>query len=88
MFAEAASCGVPQIAGDSGGAAEAVLDGVTGRVIRNPRSVRDVASAIADVLADHDLRSRMQIASRQRAVNEFDYDVLAARLGVVLQVES
>jgi len=88
VFAEAASCGVPQIAGDSGGAAEAVLDGVTGRVIRNPRSVRDVASAIADVLADHDLRSRMQIASRQRAVNEFDYDVLAARLGVVLQVES
>ena len=88
VFAEAASCGVPQIAGASGGAADAVIDGVTGRVIRNPRSVSDVAKAIAELLADHDLRSRMQLASRARAVDEFDYDVLAARLSVVLQVES
>ena len=31
VFVEAAACGVPQVAGDSGGAAEAVVDGVTGR---------------------------------------------------------
>ena len=37
VFLEAAAAGVPQIAGDSGGAAEAVLDGVTGLVVRRPR---------------------------------------------------
>ncbi|MFM8908920.1 MAG: glycosyltransferase, partial [Actinomycetota bacterium] len=33
VFAEAAACAVPQIAGDSGGAAEAVVDGETGMVV-------------------------------------------------------
>ena len=36
VFVEAAACGVPQVAGDSGGAAEAVDDGVTGLVVRRP----------------------------------------------------
>ena len=36
VFLEAAACGVPQVAGDSGGAAEAVADGETGIVVRRP----------------------------------------------------
>ena len=36
VFVEAAACGVPQVAGDSGGAAEAVEDGETGIVIKRP----------------------------------------------------
>ena len=37
VFLEAAAAGVPQVAGDSGGASEAVLDGVTGLVVESPR---------------------------------------------------
>ncbi|NBU37734.1 MAG: glycosyltransferase, partial [Actinobacteria bacterium] len=36
VFVEAAACGTPQIAGDSGGSAEAVVDGETGFVMANP----------------------------------------------------
>ena len=36
VFLEAAAAGVPQVAGDSGGASEAVLDGVTGLVVARP----------------------------------------------------
>ncbi len=36
VFLEAAACGVPQVAGASGGAAEAVADGVTGTVVERP----------------------------------------------------
>src|SRR5581483_11536561 len=36
VFLEAAACGVPQVAGASGGAAEAVEDGVTGLVVGDP----------------------------------------------------
>ena len=36
VFLEAAAAGVPQVAGDSGGAAEAVVDGVTGLVVDEP----------------------------------------------------
>ena len=85
VFVEAAACGVPQVAGQSGGAAEAVLDGVTGYVVENPTDVAGLAARIANILDDDELRRSMAIASRERAVSEFDYDVLATRLGEVLQ---
>jgi phosphatidylinositol alpha-1,6-mannosyltransferase len=68
VFLEAAACGVPQVAGDSGGAAEAVADGETfERLLDDPHAAR-----------------RMGGAARRRAVAEFSYDVLARRLGVAL----
>ena len=36
VFLEAAAAGVPQVAGASGGAGEAVVDGETGLVVRRP----------------------------------------------------
>lgn len=87
VFVEAAACGVPQVAGDSGGAAEAVADGETGIVIDRPdaeTAVDDTAAAFTRLLDDGDLRRRMAIASRTRAETEFSYDVLAARLGEAL----
>ena len=86
VFVEAAACGTPQIAGDSGGSAEAVVDGETGFVMANPTDSSALAARIAQVLDDESLRRRMGIASRSRAVAEFDYDVLAGRLGDVLGV--
>lgn len=86
VFIEAAACGVPQVAGDSGGAAEAVADGETGVVIRDPESVQAVADAFAALLDDDDLRRRMGERSRVRVIEEFAYDVLARRLGESLGV--
>lgn len=90
VFVEAAACGVPQVAGDSGGAAEAVADGETGIVIRHPErdetAVADTVAAFTKLLADSDLRRLMGAASRARAEAEFSYDVLAARLGEALGV--
>ena len=84
VFLEAAACGVPQVAGDSGGAAEAVDDGVTGIVVRNPDEPRDVAAAFERLLADPALRLQMGRAGRVRAEAQFSYDVLARRLGMAL----
>jgi len=84
VFLEAAACGVPQVAGDSGGAAEAVDDGVTGLVVRRPDDPRDVAAAFEHLLDDDELRARMGLAGRVRAIESFSYDVLAHRLGVSL----
>ena len=84
VFLEAAACGVPQIAGQSGGAAEAVAHEVTGVVIDPPDDVDAVAEAMVRLLDDHELRQRMGEASRRRAVDEFSYDVLAQRLGRAL----
>jgi phosphatidylinositol alpha-1,6-mannosyltransferase len=86
VFSEAAACGVPQVAGRSGGAAEAVADGVSGVVVGDPRNVDEVVSTLTRLLRDDSLRSTMSRASRLRAVEEFDYGVLAERLATVLQV--
>jgi phosphatidylinositol alpha-1,6-mannosyltransferase len=80
VFLEAAAAGVPQVAGDSGGAAEAVEHGVTGLVVRRPEDPAEVALALRELLADPRLRRRMGAAARRRAVASFDYSRLAPRL--------
>ena len=84
VFVEAAACGVPQVAGDSGGAAEAVVDGETGIVVRHPSDPAEVAAAIAGLLDDPARRVSMGDAARRRAQDRFSYDHLAATLGDVL----
>ncbi len=84
VFLEAAAAGVPQIAGDSGGAAEAVVHGETGLVVRDPEDPGRVAEALRTLLAEPKLRKRMGRAARARAQASFDYDVLASRLASTL----
>lgn len=86
VFLEAAACAVPQVAGDSGGAEDAVVDGVTGVMIRHADDARDAARAFQRLLDDPVLRRAMGAAGRQRAVEEFSYDGLATRLGASLGV--
>jgi len=80
VFLEAAAAGVPQVAGASGGAGEAVEDGVTGVVVSRPTEAPHVARAIASLLDDPDRRAMMGEAARRRAEASFDYDLLASRL--------
>jgi phosphatidylinositol alpha-1,6-mannosyltransferase len=79
VFLEAAACAVPAIAGRSGGAHEAVLDGTTGLVVE-PRDVAAVRGALERLLGDDELRAAMGTAGRARVEAEFSYDALAARL--------
>jgi len=84
VFLEAAACGVPQVAGNSGGAAEAVADGETGLVVRRPRDPAAATAALSRLLDDPALRARQGEAARRRAERAYSYDVLAARLDAAL----
>lgn len=84
VFVEAAAAGVPQVAGSSGGAHEAVAHGETGIVLRNA-TVEAAATAIGSLLDDHQRRCAMGEAARKRAVADFSYDVLSARLEHALE---
>ncbi|MGA0802397.1 MAG: glycosyltransferase family 4 protein, partial [Ilumatobacteraceae bacterium] len=88
VFVEAAACGVPAVAGESGGAAEAVADGRTGFVVADPRDVSSVVSRLDEILADPVRRLAMGRAARERVETEFSYDVLSRRLGDALGVWS
>jgi phosphatidylinositol alpha-1,6-mannosyltransferase len=81
VFLEAASSGVAQIAGRSGGSAEAVLEGVTGLVLDDSRSVSALANAMRELLGDVGLRQRYADASRSLALERFEWSGLATRLG-------
>ncbi|MCP4851243.1 MAG: glycosyltransferase family 4 protein [Actinomycetia bacterium] len=80
VFVEAAAAGVPAVAGESGGSAEAVVHGETGLVVPRPDASDQVADALADLLDDETRRREMGRRARHRAEIEFSYDVLAARL--------
>lgn len=86
VFLEAAACGVPSVAGRSGGAHEAVTDGETGFVVP-PRDVSAVRDRLHRIVADPDLRSRMGAAARRRACGEFAYDHLVGRLAPLARGE-
>lgn len=51
VYLEAGACGLPVIAGNSGGAPDAVVDGVTGIVV-DGTNVNEIAAAIVRVLSD------------------------------------
>jgi phosphatidylinositol alpha-1,6-mannosyltransferase len=85
VFLEAAAAGVPQVAGLSGGSAEAVVDGVTGLVVESPDDAGSVAEALRTLLSDSKLRKRMGTAARARARASFSYDALASRLASTLE---
>jgi L-malate glycosyltransferase len=67
---ESMAAGVPVVATDVGGNAEAVQDGVTGRLVP-PRDAGALASAIAGLLEDGALADRFGRAGRQRVVERF-----------------
>lgn len=78
VLLEAAACGVPVVATNVGGTSEIVVDGETGRLVP-PRDSSALALVINELLADEEVRHRMSLAARARAVREFDI-ARAARL--------
>jgi phosphatidylinositol alpha-1,6-mannosyltransferase len=85
VFLEAAAAGLPQVAGRSGGAHEAVEDGVTGLVVDEPRNHLAVAAAVEALMADPEWCRKLGAAARERAVRDFDHAKLALRLQAAIE---
>ncbi|MFE4668512.1 glycosyltransferase family 4 protein [Streptomyces sp. NPDC056716] len=79
VYLEASATGLPVVAGDSGGAPDAVLDGETGWVVRGD-SPEDTADHILPLLADPELRRRMGERGRQWVEERWRWDLLAHHL--------
>lgn len=77
VFLEAAACGIVALAGDSGGASEAVDDAVTGFVIRDPTNPGLVAERLVEISNDPRGMELLANAARRRACENFDYEIVA-----------
>ncbi|MFJ8196013.1 glycosyltransferase family 4 protein [Streptomyces sp. NPDC096152] len=83
VYLEASATGLPVVAGDSGGAPDAVLDGETGWVVRGG-SPQDVADRVVALLGDAALRRRMGERGRQWVETKWRWDLLAGALEELL----
>ena len=72
-LAEASACGLPVIAGRSGGVAEAVKDGDTGFVV-DPEDPAAAAQALTRLLSDQLLARRLGQAGRKAVETNFNWD--------------
>jgi phosphatidylinositol alpha-1,6-mannosyltransferase len=84
VYLEASATGLPVVAGDSGGAPEAVRNGETGWVVPG-RSVAAVAQRVAALLADPAAARAAGEKGRAWVERDWRWDTLAARLRDLLQ---
>ncbi|MBO58719.1 MAG: alpha-(1-2)-phosphatidylinositol mannosyltransferase [Acidimicrobiaceae bacterium] len=80
VFLEAAASGVPQIAGRSGGSADAVTHNETGLIVDDPTDPRQLARSIEELLKNPEKLRGMSENSRARVENYFSYDLLSKNL--------
>jgi phosphatidylinositol alpha-1,6-mannosyltransferase len=84
VFLEAAACGLPVVAGRSGGSPDAVDEGRTGLVI-DGRSVAGVAEALTGLLTDSDRASAMGRSGREWVLGEWAWDRTVAEFTAMLK---
>ncbi len=86
VLLEAAAAGLACVAGNSGGASEAVSNSRTGFVVSDPRDPAQLVGHLRRLLDEPGLAAAMGAAGRTRAKTEFSYDMLAAKLRRALDV--
>jgi phosphatidylinositol alpha-1,6-mannosyltransferase len=83
VYLEASATGLPVVAGESGGAPDAVLDGRTGYVV-DGRDERAVADSINALLLDRDRARAMGAYGRAWVTREWRWEVLADQMAELL----
>jgi phosphatidylinositol alpha-1,6-mannosyltransferase len=84
VFLEASATGLPVIAGASGGAPDAVLDGETGLLV-DGRDVAGLAERVVDLLRDPQSAARMGKAGRIWVTERWRWQTQAERLAALLR---
>ncbi len=84
VFLEAAACGLPVVVGTSGGAPEAVQEGVTGHVV-DPRSPAAVAATLVGLLDDPARARAMGAAGRSWVEQRWSWTSIAETFADLLE---
>ncbi len=85
VYLEASSCGLPVIAGKSGGAPDAVIEGRTG-VLVNGNNVEEISNAIIGVLANPARAMNMGKEGRSWALTQWSWQSWSERFAQILKL--
>lgn len=83
VYLEASACALPVIAGASGGAPDAVIEGVTGYVV-DGTNTKEIAKRSIELLLDEDLRRSMGNAGRAWIEKEWRWQIWAGKFSELL----
>jgi phosphatidylinositol alpha-1,6-mannosyltransferase len=83
VYLEASACGLPVIAGKSGGAPDAVIDGVTGVVVDGTDN-SEISAAVIDLLSDLKKSKAMGERGRQWIVDDWRWEIWSERFEALL----
>lgn len=83
VYLEASATGLPVVAGDSGGAPDAVIEGETGYVVPG-RDVDQTARRIAELLADPGLSAKLGAAGRSWVERRWQWSTIRERFNALL----
>ena len=83
VYLEASSSGIPVVAGASGGAPDAVLEGETGLVV-DGTDPSAIAAAISSLLLDPERRAAMSARGREWAQSEWSWKIWGERFNRLL----
>jgi glycosyltransferase involved in cell wall biosynthesis len=86
VLLEAGAFGLPAVSTDEGSRAEAVVDGVTGRLVR--RDPEALAEALVELLADPALAARYGEAASRRVRERFTWPVVARAIASHMGLEA
>ena len=84
VYLEASACGLPVIAGSSGGAPDAVLNGVTGFVVDGQNN-KEIAAAAIKLLSDLKQAQKMGAAGRAWIIENWRWEIWSQRFNELLQ---
>ncbi len=85
VYLEASGCGLPVIAGSSGGAPDAVVDGVTG-IIVDGGNIHEIAAAIVRVLTDPKKMKAMGRAGNEWVTTGWSWQIWSEKFAELLGV--
>ena len=74
VYLEASSCGLPVLAGNSGGAPDAVVQNKTGLVV-NGKDNKEIASAAIELLTNVESSQKMGIVGRQWIIDNWRWEI-------------
>jgi phosphatidylinositol alpha-1,6-mannosyltransferase len=83
VYLEASSCGLPVLAGNSGGAPDAVVQNKTGLVV-NGRDSKQIAFAAIELLTNVALAQSMGLAGRQWIIDNWSWEMWSKNFEALL----